>query len=107
MKQFKSQLLSLHDAYLATQQAQTTLDAAANRVNITTSGTAQMGVHISAGALADRIKAGPAFWKAEAGKSTGDLCKHLQVIISRRHLRKALPAPSDTGPGCLSPLLLC
>lgn len=36
----------------------------------------QMGVHISAGTLADRVKAEPATWGAEAGKSTGDLCKH-------------------------------
>lgn len=78
MKQFKSQLLSPRDAYLATQQAQTTPDAAANRPNIATSRTAQMGVHvpIPGGTLADRIKAGPAIWKAEAGKSTRDLCKH-------------------------------
>lgn len=63
MKQFKSQLLSLYDAYLATQQAQTIPDAAANRA----SRTAQTGMPIAAG---------PATGEAGAESSAGDLCKH-------------------------------
>lgn len=106
MQQFQSQLWSLHVTYLATQQAQTTTDAAASRANITTGGIAQVGVHISAGTLAGSITAGPAICKAEAGKSTRDLCKRFPALMSHRHLRKALPAPPDTEFWCLSALPL-
>jgi len=56
---------------------------AANRGSVATRGTAQTGARISASALADRIKAGPAIWKAEAGKSSGDVCKDSQVTVTQ------------------------
>lgn len=50
--------------------------------------------------------AGPAICKAEAGKSTRDLCKRFPALMSHKHLRKALPAPPDTEFWCLSALPL-